>query len=68
MKTIFDELPDWEFEVTEVSAGVYTVVACDRKGRRVAITGVDPEAMLIECKLTATEMANEATRSANVKD
>jgi len=49
----FEELPGWEFEVLEVSAGVYRVTASDRAGRRVVAEGLDPEACLDECRASA---------------
>lgn len=48
-----DELPDWEFEIREVSAGVYRATGTDRVGHRVVIEGVDPDACLEECRSSA---------------
>lgn len=41
MKKIFPELPDWTFELDEVSANVYEVLGSDRSGHKVATSGKD---------------------------
>jgi hypothetical protein len=50
MSIEFNELPGWYFMVDEVSAGVYKAYGNDRSGRRVEVTGTDPNALLEECK------------------
>ena len=51
-----EELPDWEFEVREVSAGVYRANGSDRGGRRVVTEGVDPDTCLEECRSAALKL------------
>lgn len=53
MSIKFEELPDWAFEVTEVSAGVYRVTGQDKVGRRVVAEGLDPDACLQDCRASA---------------
>jgi hypothetical protein len=47
------EIPDWEFEADEVSAGCYVVRGRDIYGHTVDLRGSDPEQMLRECKEAA---------------
>jgi len=54
-----EALPDWAFHVEEVSAGVYSVIATDRAGRTVEKKGIDPEALIMECKQAAIEMIQD---------
>ena len=51
------QAPGWEFDVEEVSAGVYRVTAVDSVGRRVEMTGEDPEATLSRCAREAGMLA-----------
>ena len=46
----FPELPGWNFEIEEVSAGVYEVKARDVAGRSISLKGVDPEMLLDKCR------------------
>ena len=55
----FNELPDWQFEVDEVSAGVYKVLGKDKSGRNVEVTGTDPDDLLNECKESAARMISD---------
>lgn len=48
----------WEFQVEEVSAGVYRVRGADKVGRSVEATGTDPEQLLQKCKRAAAEIAD----------
>jgi hypothetical protein len=52
----FPDLPDWTFEIDEISAGVYQVRGFDAEGRRVETTGTDPHALLDECRGAAARM------------
>jgi len=52
----FNDLPNWQFEVDEISAGVYKVCGKDRSGRSVEITGSNPDKLLDECKQSAKRM------------
>jgi len=46
----YDDLPNWTFEVSEVSAGVYCVSGKNKSGISVELTGIDPDKLLSECK------------------
>lgn len=62
MPTTFEELPGWTFVIEEVSAGVYKALGMDEAGRSVEMSGLDPEAMLEECKKRVVNMlASERT-------
>lgn len=61
MKLRFDDLHDWEFEIDEVSAGVYTVTGRDRRGHHVSRTGEEPELLLEACKSEARETARRGS-------
>jgi hypothetical protein len=50
MKQKFDDLPNWIFELIEVSAGVYRIKATDTTGRSFEKTGTDPDALIEEGK------------------
>lgn len=41
---------DWTIKVEEVSAGVYSLVARDLRGRTITCSGTDPDALLEECR------------------
>jgi hypothetical protein len=52
----FEELPGWEFEVDEVSAGVYKVKGKDEKGRNVETVGTDLDSLIDKCKKYAMQI------------
>ncbi len=56
LRRTFPELPDWTFEIDEVSAGVFRVRGVDEAGRSVEATGTDPDALLDECKESAAKI------------
>lgn len=60
MSVRFEQLPDWVFEVVEVSAGVYRVTGHDQIGRRVVAVGLDPDVCLEDCRASALAIAVEA--------
>jgi hypothetical protein len=60
MKQIrFPELPEWVFEVEEMSANVFRVRGRDLEGRSVERTGTDPEAVLTKCRSDAREVSSD---------
>ena len=59
MKEHFVELPEWEFEVEEVSAGFYEVTGRDKVGHQVAAEGIDPTALLEQCRKYALHIAHQ---------
>jgi hypothetical protein len=54
-----DDLPNWRFEVDEVSAGVWHGRGTDRAGRSVEASGTDPEALLDKLKSWAGDIADD---------
>jgi len=58
----FPKLPEWKFELDEVSAGVYKVVGTDKTGRTVSSTGTDLEELIEQCKKDALAIGSEQQR------
>ena len=56
-------LSEWTVKIEEVSAGVYRPHAYDQAGRRFGMTGIDPDALLEECRKCVAQLTNEASRS-----
>jgi hypothetical protein len=56
MSKTYPDLPEWHFEVEEVSAGVFEVTGRDRVGHRVSAKGVDPDTLLEQCRRDALKM------------
>jgi hypothetical protein len=56
MKKTYPKLPEWIFELDEVSANVYEVIGVDRLGHRVASRGLDLEQVIEQCKKYAMEI------------
>jgi hypothetical protein len=47
---------DWDFEVNEVSLGVYRARATDRSGRKIELTGTDPTKLRAKLRKAAEEI------------
>ena len=56
MKQSFDDLPNWAFDLEEVSANVYEVTGTDTFGHRVQMKGTDPDALLIDARREAAKI------------
>lgn len=56
MKQKFLDLPNWDFDLEEVSAGVYEVVAIDALGHRVSAKGGDLDALVEQCRCEAFQI------------
>ncbi|HIP39183.1 MAG TPA: hypothetical protein EYG88_07375 [Desulfocapsa sulfexigens] len=56
MKKIFPDLPNWSFNLDEVSANVYEAIGTDKYGHKVSYTGTDLEAILSQCKCAAKKI------------
>jgi hypothetical protein len=56
----YANLPGWKFEIHEVSAGVYEVVARDASGRLVQGKGLDVYDVLEKCKTEAAAFLKRA--------
>jgi len=59
LRRTYSDLPDWTFEIDEVSAGVYRVKGTDDAGRSVEATGTDPDVLLDDCKRSAARIRGE---------
>jgi hypothetical protein len=59
MRRVFSDLPGWSFEIDEVSAGVYEVIATDKHGRRFSDKDTDPDALLEKCPATSERVSEE---------
>lgn len=53
MLLTFDEIPGWQFEIDEISAGVYKARATSEFGITVSYEGTDPDILLTRCKIYA---------------
>lgn len=56
MKKVFPDLPKWVFEMDEVSAGVYEVVARDALGHYTSVKGTDLDELVKKCKHEAARL------------
>ncbi|WP_168118461.1 hypothetical protein [Acidocella sp. MX-AZ02] len=54
----YPDLPNWTFEIDEVSAGVYEVVARDHIGHEVSEKGIDVAAIIELCRQRAAKLVN----------
>jgi hypothetical protein len=59
MKQRIDKLPNWTFDVEEISMGVYRMLAEHRWGSRIDLTGIDPDALLKEAVASAEKMEKD---------
>ncbi len=59
MKWTFPDLPEWTFDLDEVSAGVYEVIGTDRAGHRVQAKGTDLDKLVDECRQSAGRIGEE---------
>ncbi len=60
MKKTYSDLPEWSFELDEVSANVYEVVGTDRMGHRVSSTGIDLDQIIEQCKKNARKIGGQS--------
>jgi hypothetical protein len=60
MKKRIAELPTWQFELDEVSAGVYEVIGTDTLGHRVSAKGTDPDSLFEQCRSDAARLTPES--------
>ena len=56
MLRTYPDLPDWVYEIDEVSAGVYEVVAKDKSGHEISRSGIDVAAIIEDCKRQAAAL------------
>lgn len=57
------DLPDWRFDVEEVSVSVYRVIGRDNVGRMVAESGEDVDELLLKARRRAAEIQASSPRS-----
>jgi hypothetical protein len=62
MKTKIDALPNWAFEIDEVSAVVYTLIATHPLGCRIDLTGTDPDDLIEQAKTSAEAMEKDVQK------
>jgi hypothetical protein len=62
MQKQIDTLPNWMFQVEEVSNGVYKLRAKHTRGVSIEATGTDPEELLKRAKKDAAEMERTLRR------
>ena len=55
MPVKFDDIPGWQFEVKEMSPGVYEVTGKDTSGRNIQVKGENVDKLLDECKTYAKQ-------------
>ena len=65
MRETAQELPDWIFEIQEVSAGCYLVSGMHKLGSRIEISGIDPDKLLSRAKNDARQMEGEIRKKLN---
>ncbi|WP_167882479.1 hypothetical protein [Leptospira gomenensis] len=54
------DISNWEFKITEISNGVYQVIAADQQGHKIELEGIEPEILLTNCKKYALEINKQA--------
>jgi hypothetical protein len=54
----YEDLPDWIFELDEISANVYEVIGKDKSGYFIREVGTNLELILNECKRKASQWVN----------
>lgn len=52
-------LSKWVFDIDEISAGVYEVVARDANGCTIKRSGTDPEKLMEECTYEAANLSRQ---------
>jgi hypothetical protein len=59
MKKTYPDLPQWTFDIDEVSAGVYEVIGKDTTGHVVSSKGIDVDLLIQECRNDALSITGE---------
>ena len=49
MKVNVDKLPEWLFDIEEISANVYRVWALGPEGQSLEVQGLDPDSLINQC-------------------
>ena len=61
MRKVFSDLPSWEFDLDEVSAGVYEVIGRNKSGLCVQSKGIDLDVITEECIVEARKLEQQST-------
>ena len=56
MSRRYPEFPGWTFDIDEISAGVYELVAKDARGRTITKFSTDLERLIEECKRDVADL------------
>lgn len=56
------ELPNWRFEVTEITAGMYRIRGTRSTGNQVEQISSDPESAMQNCRRDAAKLEEEIIR------
>jgi hypothetical protein len=62
MKKVFSDLPEWVFDLDEVSAGVYEVIGRDIYGHSVSAKGINLDGLIEQCKLEARRISTRTSQ------
>jgi len=63
MKKRYPDLPEWQFELDEVSAGVYEVIGRDKAGNCVSAKGVDLDSLIEQCRKDARKISMRGSQA-----
>ena len=61
MKKTYFDLPEWEFELDEISANVYEVIGTDKSGHQVSSKGLNLDEIIEQCKKDAKAIEAKAS-------
>jgi hypothetical protein len=67
MKKSFADLPGWIFDMNEISAGVYEIIAKDSTGCTVSAKGIDLELLIDQCRLDAHKISSHGSDQGSMK-
>lgn len=59
MKKVFAQLPNWTFDLNEVSADVYQVIATHVAGCCTEVKGTEPDKIMEQAIVNATKMETD---------
>ena len=59
MRKIYPDLPGWTFDMEEVSAGVYEVIAQNSSGQYTSAKGIELDQLVEQCKNEARRLSEK---------
>jgi len=62
VKKVYPDLPNWVFEMDEVSSGVYEVIGRDMTGHTTSAKGFNIEELIQNCRSEARRISDELGR------